>query len=459
MSVLTHPAVRHESSDPQGDEARRPQTRIIAASLATGALTALMLTLVVFAGAQESIITGSTLVAFGSGWALLGLLTVRLTNRPQRWAFVPAIAMAVPGLALLVFQPGDAGLSAMGWIWPPAVLALAVWTYVQVRRSLSRRGRRLLTPVVALLAIAALGGVGEKVGVLHDQHAYTAHGKTYDVGGHRLYLDCQGQGSPTVVLSNGMGEVAASWARIVGQVDISTMRVCAYDRAGQGWSQDADHPQDGLTAAEELHTLLDVAGEHGPYVMVGHSTGGTYAMTYAAQYPDQVAGMVLLDSSSPEQFTALPSFEGQYAVMRRGMALLPSLDRLGVGRLVAAVSGSGLDQPAAAEVTALTASAHGARNVRDEVSMLPEIFAQAQSLKTFDDRPLAVLTATESRDQTAGWAAAQDQLAALSTNTVHRVVDSTHEGLLVDQHGSAEAVRAIEAVVTSVTSGSPLPTE
>ena len=82
-------------------------------------------------------------------------------------------------------------------------------------------------------------------------------------------------------------------------------------------------PQDGVDAAEDLHTLLAVAGETGPYVLVGHSTGGTYALTYAARYPDQVAGMVLLDSSSPEQLTEDPAYAGQYAVMRRVIALCP----------------------------------------------------------------------------------------------------------------------------------------
>ena len=121
------------------------------------------------------------------------------------------------------------------------------------------------------------------------------------------------------MLSNGLGGISAGWARITGPV-AATTRVCAYDRAGQGWSDDAASPQDGVQSAEDLHTLLAEAGEHGPYVLVGHSTGGTYAMTYAARYPEQVAGMVLLDSSSPEQFTRMPAFPGQYALMmRRGL--------------------------------------------------------------------------------------------------------------------------------------------
>ena len=107
-----------------------------------------------------------------------------------------------------------------------------------------------------------------------------------------------------------------------------------------------------MAAARDLHTLLTVAGEHGPYVLVGHSIGGTYAMTYAAQYPEQVAGMVLLDSSSPEQFTAIPSYAGQYAVDASRPGAAAHARRLGLGRVVAAVASSHLPATAADQVDA-----------------------------------------------------------------------------------------------------------
>ena len=359
--------------------------------------------------------------------------------------------MGATGLCLVVFTPGNGAMTAMSWIWPAPMLALAVYVGVRARRDLPARARWILVPIVAVLALAPVAAVYENLTVVRDRHTYAAPGTTYVVGGHRLYLDCRGQGSPTVVLDNGLGEVAASWARIVAQVDTTT-RVCAYDRAGQGWSQDASRAQDGVAAAQDLHTLLSMAGEHGPYLLVGHSIGGTYALTYAAQYPQQVAGMVLLDSSSPEQFTAIPSYSGQYAVVHRVLALTPTLNRLGLGRVIAAFTPSHLPTAAADEVTALTASAHGARSASGEWQVLPTLFTQAQALTTFGHRPLAVLTATESLQTMGGWAAAQDRLAALSTRSVHQVVDSTHLGLLEDQHGSAAAVHAIDHVIAAVRS-------
>src|SRR4051794_9801874 len=320
-----------------------------------------------------------------------------------------------------------------------------------------------MTAVGAVLALTALGATYENIALVRDQQAYAAPGRLYDVGGHRLHLDCHGPGpgpghghghGPTVVLSNGMGEISASWARIAGPV-AKNSRVCTYDRAGQGWSDDAAHPQDGIAAARDLHTLLAAAGEPGPYVLVGHSVGGTYAMTFAARFPEQVAGLVLLDSSTPYQLTRIPPSPGQYAMMRRGLALLPPLARLGLARMV---PGSDLPGAAADRVSALTSTPRAARNTRDELSVVPQAFTEAQALTTLHDRPVAVLTASDSLNG-AGWGAAQNQLAALSTNHMHRTVPSTHSGMLEDHAPVSETVHAINEVISSVRTGAPLATE
>lgn len=433
-----------------------PIVRVVLGSLLTGLAGAAALTLVAFPGAAEHVITAWAMLAFAAGWALLAVLSTRLTSQPQRWAFVPAAVMAATGLGLLALAPGTNALTDTGWVWPPVMFALAVWMGVQMRRALTGRVRWLLYPVIGALALASAGGFTETVALHHDAVSMAMPGRSYDVGGHRLHLHCTGTGSPTVVLESGLGEMSSNWARIAPAV-APTTRVCAYDRAGQGWSDDAARPQDGRAIARDLHTLLAVAGERAPFVMVGHSTGGTYAMTYAAQYPDQVAGMVLLDSSTPDQF-GLPGYASTYAMMRRGLGVAPSLARLGVGRLVPETATSSLPSPAAAQVRAFATSSRGLRNQRDEVSVLRAAFAQARALQTLGRKPLAVLTATETLHKTTGWAAAQDRLAALSTNTSHRVIASTHAGLLDDERAAGAAASAIADVVHAVRSGTPLPT-
>ena len=193
-------------------------------------------------------------------------------------------------------------------------------------------------------------------------------------------------------------------------------------------------------------------------MLAGHSSGGTLALTYAARYPAQVAGMVLLDSSSPHQYTDQPDFAGTYAMMRRLLPVMPALARVGALHLVPASTATALSPEAAAEVRAFATSPRGANNMRDEQAQLRNVFTQAQALTTFDPKPLAVVTARENADGTKGWAAAQDRMAALSTNSTHWTADTTHVGLLDDANGLPDSVRAITEVVTAVRTGTPLAT-
>jgi pimeloyl-ACP methyl ester carboxylesterase len=306
--------------------------------------------------------------------------------------------------------------------------------------------------VLLLLAAASTGAGVSQVAAGPFTDVHPAPGTLRDVGDHDLHIDCRGEGGPTVLLFNGLGEFSASWARIVAGV-APTTRVCAYDRAGQGWSDDAQHPQDGIEAAEDLHALLATAGEKGPFVLAGHSIGGPYAMTYADRYPDDVAGMVLLDSTSPHQFTAIPAYPLQYALMRRAYGVLPGLARMGLGSLLA---GSHLPAEDATVVDAMAATPRAARNARDELTTLPAVFRQAQALTTLGDRPLVVLTSAENADDTDGWTEAQQRMAELSTDALHDSVATSHAGMVEDEVGAAASVHGIASVVRAVRAGTPL---
>ena len=441
--------------DPLEDQdlpGRQPVWRVVAGSLAIGAVGALVLTLGVFAGAPEPVISGSALLAFACGWALLALSTKRFTSQPQTWARVPAVAMATTGVALLVARPDDRMLNAAGWVWPVVALTITGWMIVQLRRSLVGGARWLLYPVIAVLVVGSVGGMFETVARERARHDYPAPGALYDVGGHRLHLDCAGTGSPTVVLQNGLGGMSVLWSRITEPVSRTT-RVCAYDRAGQGWSDDVGAPQDGVAIAADLHTLLRLAGETGPYVLVGHSAGGVYSMIYADRYPDEVAGMVLLDSMSPYQFTALPDFASEYSMMRRGLGVLPSAARLGVAHLLPASAFTSLPEPAASQVRSVATNPRQFRSMRDEQSVYPEVLEQAQALTSLAGKPLVVVTAAVQQRASDGWAEAQHRLAELSTNSRHLIVETTHEGVIDGETSFWPSVQAITDVVRSIRTG------
>jgi pimeloyl-ACP methyl ester carboxylesterase len=214
-------------------------------------------------------------------------------------------------------------------------------------------------------------------------------------------------------------------------------------------------PQDGIALATHLHTLLNRGRIDQPYVLVGHSLGGLYVLTFAARYPAQVAGMVLLDATPPEAFTKLPTYPAFYAGYRRISAMFPSLARMGVARLVDRFSFGTLPSQARDEQRAFWSTARLARSLRDELAQAPTAMKQAQSLESLGDRPLFVITAA-SRAQS-GWQAAQDDLAKLSANSVHRVLpNATHASLIFAEGGAAVSSQAIRDVVESVRTAKPL---
>jgi pimeloyl-ACP methyl ester carboxylesterase len=430
---------------------------IVAGSLGTGLVTALLLVAAPFIPAEESALTGAVLCGFALGWAMLAVLSVRFTDQPQRWAAAPALFMGLGGLLLLVF--GSSVHGVLDWVWPPALLALVIWMAVRVHRQLrSGAGRWLLYPVLALLGLAAVGGAYATLGAAADARAYPMPGQLIDVGGHRLHLHCTGTGSPTVVLEPGAGEMSSNMGWIAPAV-ARTTRVCAYDRAGRGWSEPADTPQDGTQIATDLRTLLQRGGVPGPYVLAGHSFGGLYVLTYAARYPDEVAGMVLVDSTDRASATKLsnaaPYDGGSYDVLGRLSALVSSSARLGLGRLYAQVAPGSLPSRSEGEVGASVATASNLRSTIDEYIQANASTQEAASLRDFADKPLVVLTAGIGSD--AKHSAAQNELATLSTNSAHRVIaGADHEGLIGDEEHAAATTQAILDVVRAARSHTPL---
>ena len=125
-------------------------------------------------------------------------------------------------------------------------------------------------------------------------------GKMIDLGGHRLHLNCTGKGPFTVVVEYGLGDFSFDWILVQQRVEKFT-RICTYDRAGYAWSDPGPKPRSFPQLNLELHDALKKAGERAPLILVGHSYGGGVVRNYAALYPSQVAGMVLVDIVHEDQ--------------------------------------------------------------------------------------------------------------------------------------------------------------
>lgn len=167
--------------------------------------------------------------------------------------------------------------------------------------------KRLGLGFLTLLAILLVGGASYQfVQTKLDERAYPPSGQMVDVGGYRLHLQSMGSGGPTVVLDAGMGNIGLDWGLVQPEIAKFT-RVVSYDRAGNGWSERGLGPRTSLQIVQELHTLLHKAQIPGPYIIVGHSFGGANAQLFAAVYPEEVAGIVLVDACHEEQEKRLPA--------------------------------------------------------------------------------------------------------------------------------------------------------
>jgi pimeloyl-ACP methyl ester carboxylesterase len=423
---------------------------IVLGSIVGGLVLGLVLVLVVFDGASEPVITGAALISLACGMLTLFALSSRRTDQPQRWALAPAVGVGVVGIALIALTPSDHALGLLGWVWPPLLGTLVVWCVLGARRSLRNWSRRaLLYPALFVLGLVAIGGAFETVAEATTSNSPSA-GRSYLVDGHRLFLNCVGSGSPTVVLFNGLGERTPAWAWVQEAVARET-RVCTFDRAGQGWSGEAPERQDGHELATDLHGLLSAAHVPGPYVLAGHSVGGTYALVYALDFPKDTAGVALIDSASPHQFD-LPWYPGFYSMWHRVSALLPSVARAGVARLTSGLGSGGLPADARREAREFASSPRELRANNDEFDELPTVFDQAQGLTTLGRKPLFVLTADLGQKE--GWFAVQNKLATLSAYSVHETTHgATHSALLEERRFASITSSAIADVVRAASTG------
>ena len=454
---MTQPSAT-ETSNADQVAAAEPESRrrhlggLVAGSLAAGFAAAVILPFLPVGTVDVNFSIAMVLFGFALGWALLALLSIRFTDQPQRWAVAPAIFMAVAG-ALVLVAP-DSVVDALGWVWPPALLVLVIWVWVRARREMHSRTRAwLLCPVLVILALFAVGGGYERISQ-STAPAVAMRGQLVDVGPYRLHLECHGSRGPTVILEPGAGGSAASMGLIAPAVARDS-RVCVYDRAGRGWSDPAASPPDGAQIATDLHTLLDRAQVPGPYVLAGHSFGGLYVRTYAAKYPEQVAGLVLVDSTAADNNPVSPPKAGSYSVLKHVSSLFATTSRLGVGRLLAATSLSDLPPKYRDDARATAATPKEMSGVLDEYGVANRSVAEAGRLRSLDAKPLVVLTAE--RGNSKGWMADQNKTVTLSTNSLHRVVPgATHASLVQNPDHAAAVTRAIHDVVVSVRTGAPL---
>ena len=341
--------------------------------------------------------------------------------------------------------------------------------------------RALRGLALAFLVAAVLGFTYEQIGRWQDNQHRFRIGRAVDVGGRSLNIDCAGSGSPAVILESGGG--GYGWRMVQAEVAKFTT-VCWYDRAGEGWSDPAPGARTSATIVHDLQELLQHAPVASPYVLVGHSIGGEYVRIFTAKFPSEVAGVVLVDSSHPDQreppLMLSPITRMHKHVRQLVCFALPLVARLGMVRLFmrntpvyvppefssqqSAVERAMRNQRVKAVETEAAQGCAATENGAvkpDKGSGDPEVDEAARSAGTLGDRPLVVLTAgqywkpddpvaaQEIADFHETWThQLQPELAHLSTNGKQIVVENSDHG--IPEQAPEAVADAVHEIVTEV---------
>jgi pimeloyl-ACP methyl ester carboxylesterase len=335
----------------------------------------------------------------------------------------------------------------------------------------------LIHILVWLAAIAAvcvlLGAIYEILGTRRDQRVYPPPGKLVDLDTHRLHIVEAGSGGATIVLEAGLMSTVLSWSAI--QNDLArSYRVVSYDRAGLGWSELGPMPRTADRIVDELHTLLRKAAIPPPYVLVGHSFGGLTMPLFAARYPQEIVGMVLVDPVVPSEWN--PPSEHNRKLTRIGAKVCRRsaiLSRIGLIRFVAFLLTTGAKRPAGYLVrlisrgspaesgsvsspwfSALPANERAmasffwvrpkfALTIASQLENLPTSAAQSKELGTYCDRMVVILSARTAPEHRRKEHAAMARRLPLGK---HVLAESGH-WIMQDEPGLV--LRSIQSIVDS----------
>jgi len=313
--------------------------------------------------------------------------------------------------------------------------------------------RRIVLGLLGItLLLAACGFIYENISEARDRRFHPMPGRRVEIvsGGSSLYMhiDCTGQGTPTVVLDSGLGDSFVSWQKVQPEIAKFT-QVCSYDRAGIGYSDPSPRARTSHVIAEELNSLLHAAGISPPYILVGHSMGGYDVRVFAGLYRNEVAGVVLVDASHPDQEHRLPvELSGMEASWLREAEFLEFGMPFGVPRLL------GLCEENAA-IRAVECNFHTAREGVAEMKDFRESAAQAGAAGSLGDLPLAVLSHDPDKPSAElpadlvkptndAWEKMQEDLGHLSTRGTQSIAKNSGHYIQMDRPDVViDAVRSV----------------
>jgi len=320
--------------------------------------------------------------------------------------------------------------------------------------------RIVLGLLVFVLSLAAAGMIYENISEARDRRFNPMEGRLFNVGGYKMHIDCTGEGSPAVIFESGLGDSYMSWRKVQPKIAKFT-RVCSYDRAGLGYSESSSQPRTSKVIAGELHALLRAAGIAPPYVLVGHSMGGYDVRLYASLYRNEVAGIVLVDASHPDQENRFPpELKNMEGTQLREAEFLEFTMPFGVPRVLNLCD----DDP---EVRAAECNFQSMREVIAEFKSVKESAVQTAATGSLGDLPLAVLShdpdkpsadlpADLAKPVNEAWEKMQEELAHLSTRGTQTIAKNSSHYIQIDRPDVViDAVRSVVEQSRAAQAGPP----
>lgn len=303
--------------------------------------------------------------------------------------------------------------------------------------------------VLALALLFCSSHANAQPRMVSDEIDIAPPGRLIDVGGYQLHINCVGHGGPVVMLESGVGGFSLEWMHIQEALAEDAI-VCAYDRAGYGWSDMGPLPRTAMRISDELHALMQNSGLPGPYILAGHSFGGLVAQYYARQYSDEVAALVLIDASHPEQFQRLSRNENNEYIgemhipeRRHYMLLQPAMHH-------------GYPERYRAMAMDMLSSWKSALTQREELVNMGFSGQQVLNAGSLPEMPLMVLTRgvrvwpeTEYGDaMELGWMTLQYELSRLSPRGQHMIAEQA--GHLIHLEEPALVIDVLRDVINQV---------
>lgn len=299
---------------------------------------------------------------------------------------------------------------------------------------------------VSLTLFFALGVLAKR----RLKKKYSPIGQLVDIGGYRLHMHIEGEGTPTVVFDSGAGGIGLAW-ELVRPAIAKMTRVITYDRAGLGWSDPSPKPRRADVMAEELHTFLQNANIEGPFILVGHSLGGVVTRQFAAKYPNEVVGLVMVDSAHEQQVKQFPEALVKMVNSMKGMMGVTKLmSKLGIFALKPDLVQIGDNGKLAKGLVAKMQGVMASSNSHAE-AMIAEsgsVFAvETQPISTLGNLPLTVirhghldenavppsLGEKVRDDYEAAWQKLQAEIMSLSTQGRLIVAERSGHNIMFDQ--------------------------